>query len=129
MGKEDHGIMEWFGWEGTFEGHLIQPPCHEQGHLHPDQVAQSPVQPGLECFQDGASTTSLGNLGQGFTALSINNFFLIPSLNLPSFILKPPPLVLSLQPLLKSLSPSFFQATFKYWQLLQGLPRAFSSPG
>jgi len=43
--------MEWFGWEGTFEGHLVQLPCHEQGHLHPDQVAQSPVQPGLECFQ------------------------------------------------------------------------------
>jgi len=30
---------------------LLQPPCHEQGHLQPDQVAQSPVQPGLECFQ------------------------------------------------------------------------------
>jgi len=36
--------------EGTFKGHLVQTPCSEQGHqLH--QVAQSPVQPGLECFQ------------------------------------------------------------------------------
>jgi len=26
-------------------------PCHAQGHLQPDQVALSPVQPGLECFQ------------------------------------------------------------------------------
>ena len=26
-------------------------PCSEQGHLHLDQVAQSPLEPGLECFQ------------------------------------------------------------------------------
>jgi len=45
------GIMEWFGLEGTFRGPLAQPPCSEQGHLQPDQVAQSPVQPGLECSQ------------------------------------------------------------------------------
>ena len=37
--------------DGTFQGHLVLPPCHEQGHLPLDQVAQSPVQPGLECFQ------------------------------------------------------------------------------
>jgi len=37
--------------EGTFRGHLSQPPCSEQGHLQLDQAAQSPVQPGLECFQ------------------------------------------------------------------------------
>ena len=44
-------IIECFGWEGTFRGHLAQPPCNEKGHLQLDQVAQSPVQPGLECFQ------------------------------------------------------------------------------
>jgi len=44
-------IIEWFGLEETFKGHLVQPPCHEQGHLQPDQVAQSSLQPGLECFQ------------------------------------------------------------------------------
>jgi len=43
--------MEEFVLEGTFEGHLVQPPCHKQGQLHPEQVAQSPVQPGLECLQ------------------------------------------------------------------------------
>ena len=42
---------EGFGLEGTFKGHLVQPPCHGQGHLALDQVAQSPVQPGLEHFQ------------------------------------------------------------------------------
>ncbi|KAK4817094.1 hypothetical protein QYF61_027925 [Mycteria americana] len=44
-------IIEWFGLEGTFKGHLVQPPCKKQGHLQLDQVAQSPFQPGLECFQ------------------------------------------------------------------------------
>jgi len=33
--------------------------------------------------RDGASTTSLGNLGQGFTALIIKNFFLLSSLSPP----------------------------------------------
>jgi len=30
--------------EGNFEDHLIQAPCHEQGHLSLDEVAQSPIQ-------------------------------------------------------------------------------------
>jgi len=37
--------------EGTFKGHLAQRTWGEQGHLQLDQVAQSTVQPGLECFQ------------------------------------------------------------------------------
>jgi len=49
--NENHRIIECFGLEGTFRGHLAQPTCSEQGHLQLDQVAQSPVQPGLECFQ------------------------------------------------------------------------------
>jgi len=28
-----HRIIEWFGLEGTFRGHLVQHPCSEQGHL------------------------------------------------------------------------------------------------
>jgi len=46
-----HRIIECFGLEGTFRGHLVQRPCSEQGHLQLDQVAQSVVQPGLESFQ------------------------------------------------------------------------------
>jgi len=44
-------IVEWFVLEGTVQGHLVQPPCSEQGHLQLDQVVQSPVRPDLECFQ------------------------------------------------------------------------------
>jgi len=88
-------IIEWFGLEGTFRGHLAQPPCSEQQYLQLDQAARSPIQPGLERFRGGASTTSLGNLCQCFTTLIVKNFFLISSLSLPSFSLKPLPLVLS----------------------------------
>ena len=44
-------IIEWFGLEGAFKGHLVQALCNEQGYLQLDQVAQSPVQPDLECCQ------------------------------------------------------------------------------
>ena len=47
----NHRIIQCFGLTGTFRGHLVQSPCSEQGHLLLDQVAQSAVQPGLECFQ------------------------------------------------------------------------------
>ena len=47
----------WIGLEGTFRGHLVPPPCHGRGYLQPDQVAESPVQPDFECFQDGQKTT------------------------------------------------------------------------
>ena len=42
------GIIETeqFELEGTFKG-----PVYEQGHLQLDQVAQSPIQPDLECLQ------------------------------------------------------------------------------
>ncbi|KAK4823689.1 hypothetical protein QYF61_005755 [Mycteria americana] len=54
---------------GTFKGHLVQPPCNEQGHLQLDQVAQSPSKLTLNVSRDGASTTSLGNLFHCFTTL------------------------------------------------------------
>ena len=75
-------IIECFGLEGAFRGHLAQPPCSEQGLLQLDQVAQSPIQPDLS--RDGASATSLGNPFLYFTTLIVKNFFLVSSLNLPS---------------------------------------------
>ena len=50
MKDYNYRITEWFGLEGTFRSHLVKPPCSEQGLLQLDQVAQSPVQPGLEHF-------------------------------------------------------------------------------
>ena len=78
--------------------------------------------------RDGTSATSLGNLGQGFTILMVKNSFLLSSLSLPFSSLKPLPLVpsppaLVPAPLQLSRSPS------RHWQLLWGLPAAFSSPG
>ena len=47
-----HRIIEWLRLQDALKGHLDQPPCNEQGHLQLDQVAQSPVQPDLECFRE-----------------------------------------------------------------------------
>ena len=51
---------------------------------------------------DGTSTTSLGNLFQCLTTLTVKDFFLISSPNLCSLSLKSLTLLLSLQTLLKS---------------------------
>jgi len=45
--QHKHKITEWFGLEETFKECLLPTPCHGQGHLSLDQVAQSPIQPGL----------------------------------------------------------------------------------
>ena len=44
-------VTELFQLDRTFKGHLVHVPCNEQGHLQLYQVAQSPVQPDLECLQ------------------------------------------------------------------------------
>lgn len=55
-------------------------------------------------FQAWASTSFLGNLCQSSTALLINNFFLLSSLNLPFFNVKLLPPALLLHALLKRMS-------------------------
>ena len=45
----NHRIIYSFELEGTLKGHVV--PCNEQGHLQLNQVAQSLVQPDLECLQ------------------------------------------------------------------------------
>jgi len=53
-------IGDCSGLEGTLQIIQLQPPCREQGHLPPDQVAESPVQPGLEHCQGGGSHSFSG---------------------------------------------------------------------
>jgi len=43
-GSQNHGML----WVGRDQ---VQRLCSEQGRLQPDRVSQSPVQPGLDCFQ------------------------------------------------------------------------------
>ena len=61
----NHRIMEWFGSEGTLKTIWFQPPCHQQGHLPPAQVAQSSIQPGLEPCQGRGSHSFSGQPGPG----------------------------------------------------------------
>jgi len=119
------GVLEsQNGLQGTFTGLLVQAPCSEQEHLQGifKALLRAPSNLTMNVPRDGASTISLGNLCQGFTTLIIKNVFLTSSLNLPSFSLKPSPLVPSQLALLKSLSPSFPQAPFQHWKA------AISSP-
>ena len=56
--------------------------------------AAAPYNLALNTSRDGASTTSLGSPFQHLTTLLVKNFPLTSNLNLPSFNLKPFPLVL-----------------------------------
>ncbi|KAK4817028.1 hypothetical protein QYF61_026034 [Mycteria americana] len=86
----------------------------EQAHVQLDQVAQSPVQPDLECFQ-----------GWGIYSLSGQP---VPS-ETTLFWFKTITLVLSQQALLKGLFPSFLEALFKSPRsLLQAEQPQFSQP-
>ena len=44
-------IKESSELEATLKGHLVPLPCSEQGHLQLHQIAQTPIQPDLECLQ------------------------------------------------------------------------------
>ncbi|XP_074427289.1 scavenger receptor cysteine-rich type 1 protein M130-like, partial [Larus michahellis] len=48
--RGDHRTIGWSGLEGTFQCHLVQLACNQQGPLQLDQVAQSPIKPDLECL-------------------------------------------------------------------------------
>jgi len=105
--------MELFELEGTLKGHVVQPLCNEQGHLQQIRLLRAPSRLALHVSEDEASTTSLGNLFQCLITLILKSLFLF-NLNLPSSSLKPFPLVLSQQTLLKSLSPSLLQPPLRY---------------
>jgi len=78
----------------------------------------------LNAAREGAATASLGSLRQGLTNLTAKNFLLKSNLGLPSFSLKPLPLVLSLPALVKSTSPAFCRPL----QALEGCSKVSPEP-
>jgi len=60
------------------------PPAMSRDIFNSLGVLRAPANLAWNVSRDGASTTSLGNLGQGFTTLTAKNVFLVSSLNLPS---------------------------------------------
>jgi len=114
----NHRIIECFGLEGTFI------PCSKQGHLQLDQVAQSPAQPGLECFQGWGLHYLSGQPVPVFHYPYGRIGFLTSCLNLPSLSLKPLLLLLLQRALLKIFSPSFLQAPFRYCKAAITSPRS-----
>ena len=102
--------MELLELEGTLNGHLVQLPALNRDTCSSIRCSEPcPQSLTLNVSKDGASTTSLSKLFHCFTTLIAKNFLLTSNLNLPSFSLKPFPLLLSQQTLLKSLSPSCLQ--------------------
>jgi len=86
----NHGRV-WVGRDLTDHPVLIA--ATGRDILHQPGVLRAPSNLTWDVPRDGASTTALGNLGQGLTTLTGKNFFLISHLNVPSLSLKPSPLV------------------------------------
>ena len=85
------------------------------GDTHSSIRCSEPLQPDLGCLQGWGIHSPLGNLCQCPTTHTVKNILLISNLNLSFSSLKPFPLVLSQQTLLKSLSPLSY-SPFRYWQ-------------
>lgn len=77
-------IIELFRLKRTFNDHLVYLPCHWLGCISLDQVAQSFVQPGFECFQWQGIHSSSGNMFHCLTIFIIKIFFLMSNQNLHS---------------------------------------------
>jgi len=95
--------------------------------FHHTKFLKAPSNLALHTSRDGAATASLGNLCQGLTTLMVKNFFLISSLNLPCFSLKPLPLVLSYNVYLcQKITTQFRKMSVK--RVLQILQNCHQSP-
>jgi len=80
--------------------------------------SKAPFNLPLNTSRERASTASLGNLFQCLTTLTVKNFFLISSLKLHAFSLKPLALVLSLHVLVKGpflTEKSLFNRTYLWF--------------
>ena len=121
--NRDHRIVEWFGLEGPLRSPSSNPAIGRDTSFQ-TRLLTVPSSLALNVYREGASTASLGNLLQCLTTLTVKNFFLISSLNWPSSSLKPFPLILFLCVLLKSPSPGFLWAHFRYWKAAIRSPRS-----
>jgi len=79
-----HSAPYSLGLEGTSEGHPVQLPCNELGHHSYIRLPRAWSGLAFKVSRDEASTTSLGNLYQHLTTLTVKGFFPISSRNLPS---------------------------------------------
>jgi len=107
---EYRGIIEaenGLGWKGPLKAIQSNHAATSRDIFTQIRLLRAPSSLAWNVSRDGASPTALGNLCQSFTIRIVKNFFLISSLNLLSFSLKPLPLLLQ-QAVLKSLSTSFF---------------------
>ena len=102
--------LKGYGWKRSYRLPLSTHPALGRDPFHQPRVLRAPSNLALNTAREGAATASLGNLCQGLTTLRVKDFFLLSNLNLPSFSLKPLPLVLPLNALVKSPSPAFLQA-------------------
>ena len=73
-------IITLFELEGTLKGHLVLLTCNEKGHIQIDQVLRALSSLTLDVSRGGASTTSLGNLCQCLTTLTVKNLVLISNI-------------------------------------------------
>ena len=69
-------VIEWLGLEGTFKVTQLQPPSIGRDISHQTALLTAPSSLALNTSREGASTTSLGNLFQCLTTLTVNNSFL-----------------------------------------------------
>ena len=93
--------MVW-GGSGPLKSPGSNPSAVGRDTSHQTRLLKAPSSLALNASRKGAFTTSLGNLFQCLTTLTVKNFFLTSSLNLPFSSLKPFPLVLSLPVLIKN---------------------------
>jgi len=89
--------------------------------FHQTRLLRAPSSLALNTARERAATASLGSLGQRFTTLIVKNFFLISSLNLSCFSLKPLPRSITPCPCRKSLS-ILPVGPFRYWKTAERSP-------
>ena len=65
------------GWEGPLKAIQPNPPAMSRDIFSWTRLLRAPSNLAWNVPSDGPSTTSLGNLCQGFTTLSVKNFFFL----------------------------------------------------